>query len=252
MSLIITYQYCMKRGGSIKKCLVFDFDNTLFYNEKLMLPLNVIQEKKVCINTLRSPAGLLQKLGISCLSFPSIHFGGSLIYDTLNSKTLYYSKIEQNDFNFFEKQCDLKKITHRIIYLYNDAISSVNVTYHDKKNKSKEDIILNCIPIIEENIISESNVIAIYTKEKIKTFKFKIYKEGDYYIYISKKCNKGTALEKLKSFYNIDIIYSFGNSKNDYPMFDVSNYSYYVGKSKKYDSIKKEDIINIVKGIDIE
>ena len=216
-----------------------------------MLPLNVIQEKKVCINTLRSPAGLLQKLGARCLNFPSIHFGGSLIYDTLNSKTIYYYKIDQNDYSYFEKKCDFNKISHRIIYVYNNSISSVNVTYNCGKNKIKEDIIINCIPIIDENKISQSDIIAIYSKKKVNTNKFRVYKEGDYYIYISKKSNKGIALEKLKSIYNIKTIYSFGNSKNDFSMLDVSNYSYYIGKSKKYNSIKKEDIYNIVKEIDI-
>ncbi len=242
-----------RRRVIIKTVFVCDLDGTLLdENTNLHVKHKInelISSYPIVINTLRSPAGMLKELNANYVKYPSIHFGGSLIYNTSLKKTLYYKSISKKSFLRFISFCDIHKVSHRIIYVFKDGISSTLTTYEKGKSLKLEKGLSTSVLSIPFEKIPFAYPVAIYTKDYVNIWEdIKCYKQKGINLYVSSEVDKGSATLILKKILDIDNLVAFGNSSDDFSMLDIANYSFYVGNSSsKYRCIEMFEIPQLIR-----
>ncbi|WP_195643714.1 HAD-IIB family hydrolase [Thomasclavelia ramosa] len=230
------------------KAIASDFDGTIYFENQLnkfnkadLEAIRIYQKKGHLFGLCTGrPLNGIVKLTSGLIDFDFyILSSGAVILDKkfniLTSETINFSV--------------LKRICTFVSDKFIVSIQSNNKLYSlkEKSNIPIEQIIIQDIDELKYGDIYgiSFDAITIYDAKQMadeinKQFNLdvKAFQNKNYVDVVSKRTSKGKALEYLKSTLNIDTLYSIGDSYNDIPMFEKSDYAYTFLTSP--DDVKKQ------------
>lgn len=244
------------------KLITIDLDGTLF-NSKGVLTSRVkttllkAQEKgiKIILNTGRSLSGevleLLDELNLTDEGNYVATYNGALVQDIYNKKKIIHHTLNIADYYKIEKLAEelgvhFHTISEDNIYTANSDIHWLTVReaylaklslYYVTPGEMNKDIEIGKMMIIDEVDLIEESIKKI-PEEFYKNYS--IFRSSPYFLeFLNKKASKGTAVEELGKYLNInrEEIMAIGDNENDLDMIKFAGIGVAMGNSS--DFVKK-------------
>lgn len=236
---------------------ISDLDGTLLNKEgslsitsKDLLNEAIKNKINFTIATARTPATVINILKGVNITLPIITMNGATIYDIKNNKYIHSNFINnslvtkiknilsKHNIGFF-----IYTLKNNHLYVYHNKLTNLAQTEflnNRKSNKYKT--------FLEESLPSDSKVLyftmldtkenieKIYTEVKnipeISIAKYKDVYSDCYNLEIYHiNSTKAKAIEQFKNYYHFDKLITFGDNKNDIPMFNISDECYAVSNA---------------------